>query len=100
MSAKPVCLACGLFFTPHKCGITWEEGMPQGRDPVRYTDPDTGREWSSYKLWRGDVWRCRGCGTEIIYGHGLQPVAIQHQPDYEKERQLAGGDSIPFVHDC
>jgi len=100
MSGKPVCLACGLFFTPHKTGITWEEGMPHGSSPLRYYDPDTGNKWHSYKLWRGDVYKCRGCETEIIVGHGQQPVAIQHEPNYEQERLACGGDAIPFVHDC
>jgi len=85
---------CGLFYTPIKNGVVWEEGMPHGFGPQRYPG------WTSYKLWRGDMWQCAGCNNEIIVGNGWQPMRVQHEPDYEKTREEWGGDEIPFVHDC
>lgn len=67
---KPVCVDCQLFYQPEKNGFPFEEGM-QGDG-----------EWQSYKLWLGDKWKCRGCGSEIIVGTGANPVSHHFMPDY------------------
>jgi hypothetical protein len=97
---KPVCPKCGLFFRPKHNGYTFEEGKPypDGDKPVFYTE-ESGKVWTSYKLWRGDLWECRGCGVQIIIG-ALHPVAEHFEPDYYKLRESYGGNDIPFVHDC
>lgn len=95
MSLKPICVPCGLFFTPDKNGQVVEEGKPHGgSEKERYPG------WTSYKLWRGDQWKCRGCGATIIVGVASVNFAEHYQSDYELVRQRYGGDDIPFVHDC
>lgn len=105
---KPICVPCGLFYRPEKNGQPVEEGKPhRERDqPVRWrgTNPDGPRwseykEWTSYKLYIGDKWKCRGCGSEIIVG--INGIMAEHfHKDYEEVRTHFGGDAIPFVHDC
>lgn len=96
---KPVCVTCGLFFRPKRNGQVFEEGKPDGAEPVRYTAED-GTKWSPYKLWSADLWECRGCGFQIIVGAGREPIAEHFHEDYEELRAAYGGDAIPFVHDC
>jgi hypothetical protein len=71
---KPICVPCKLFFRAEKNGYYFEEGMP--------TTSDRNGPWQSYKLWSGDLWRCRGCGAEIIVGTGANPMAEHYQSDY------------------
>lgn len=99
---KPVCVPCGLFFRPHRNGQVFEEGKPyqtKPDEPIRFYEPGSLKPWTSYKLWRGDQWICRGCGATIILGAG-QNYAEHYQKNYELERDKAGGDKVPFVHDC
>lgn len=88
---KPVCVPCKLFYSPEKTGTYFEEGMPSGKG-VR------GTIWEPYKLWVGDKWKCRGCGSEIIIGVPTHPLAEQHQRDYETQR--ARFDVELRVDDC
>lgn len=83
---KPVCLKCGLFFKPTKTAVGWEEMMPVDSD------------WRPYKLWMGDLMECRGCGAEIISGHGGDPIAIQHEDGYDRIRSQVA--PVVCVEDC
>jgi hypothetical protein len=67
----PICIQCGLFFRVQKNGITWEER-------IRVSDD----EWRPYKLWQADLWECRGCGTQILTGHGQKPIAEYFENNY------------------
>ena len=87
----PVCVACGLFFKPKKNGFAWVEGMP-----TVLVNGD--EEWKPYKLWLGDLLACAGCGTEIIAGHGREPISIHHEPNFEP-RLKAFNPSV-IVNDC
>lgn len=69
---KPICVSGRKFFRMKKSGVYFEEEMPL-RDES---------EWGPYKIWAGDVWQCDSCGTEIISGVGLRPLAEHYQPDY------------------
>lgn len=90
---KPVCVACGLFFKPKRCGVAWEESMPQGRAE---DGPDA--RWVPYKLWMADLYECRGCRTQIIVGHGRDPIAEHYQPGYRDAR--AAHLPLVIVNDC
>lgn len=73
-----VCVPCKLFFRPAKTGVVIEEGMPLG--PVQADgSPD---RWGPYKLWSADKWKCPGCGAEVIFGMGRQPIAEHFEKDY------------------
>jgi hypothetical protein len=77
---KPVCVPCQRFYRPKKNGLYFIEGMPVGNDAPPGTErPEA---WQPYKLWSGDEWQCRGCGSTIIVGCGLRPVAEHYDPDF------------------
>ena len=67
---KPVCASCHLFFHAEKNGFYFEEGMPVGEG------------YAPYKLWVGDLWKCLGCGAQVITGVSADPIAEHYQPDY------------------
>jgi len=72
--SKPVCMTCKLFYRAHKNGVWLTEMMP----------PYMGEtEWRPYKIWQADLWKCKGCGHEIIVGFGHNPVAIQHEEHFK-----------------
>lgn len=73
---KPVCVPCKLFYRPAKNGIEWIEGYP--------VFGDNEGEWAAYRVWMGDKWKCRGCGHEIVVGHGQGPMSEKHHADFEE----------------
>ena len=92
---KPVCVKCGLFFKPKKNGAVWKEGKPVGE--LRNGKPVDGT-WSSYKLWYGDWWECRQCGSQIIVGIGANPIAHCHESVYRELKKDM--KPVVFVEDC
>jgi len=38
----------------------------------------------SCRIWEADLWECPRCGTEIITGFGLAPIAEHFQDGYQK----------------
>lgn len=101
-SLKPVCVSCCRFFRPEKIGFRFTEGMPNGRWPGPGSTPP-GREqaayWKPYKLWVGDLWRCQGCGAEIVVGVGNGPVAEHYQDGLFAETRRQGFNQLQ-VNDC
>lgn len=95
---KPVCVKCGLFFKPERNGYTVEEGMPSGNDPRK----KFAEGWKSYKLWRGDLLKCAGCGTEIVVGFAHVPISEHYMGDYLNLRNVLidSGELETFVSDC
>lgn len=95
---KPICVTCRRFYRPHHTGKQFVEGMPVPGTKL----PEPGRarpeQWQPYKLWRGDEWKCHGCGSLIIVGTGYAPTRERHEPEFENERQLI----VPYlqVNDC
>ena len=85
---KPICVKCQLFFRPAVTGVHFEEGMPK----------DNNGTWGSYKLWTGDLWRCKGCGAAIIVGVGRAPIAEHHEIDYAFKAKMLR--PIMRVDDC
>lgn len=88
---KPICVPCKKFYRPEKNGAYFEEGMPV--DAKHHPGV-----WKPYKLWQGDLWRCQGCGAEIIVGAGRSPYAEHHEPDYAEQVQAA--EPLLLVEDC
>jgi hypothetical protein len=99
---KPVCVKCGLFFKPHITGTAFEEGKPYRstvKEKVRHVEPD-GTEWTGYKLWMGDTYKCRGCKAEIIVGVVAGNFSEHYKDNYKAMQEKYGGDKMVFVHDC
>ena len=93
---KPICVNCGRFFKPHRCGIRIMETMPVANDvqPGR----ENADRWRPYKLWAGDLYRCAGCGTEIVIGFGNLPIA-EHFEDRFAAMATANPPRVT-VNDC
>lgn len=112
--AKPICVGCRRFYRCEKNETQWEEGMPitpEGGMGLR-PEPEDGekagafahrlREWEShwgpYKLWMSDMWKCPGCGHQILIGVPTKPLAEHFEPDYAE--QVARADVLIRVNDC
>lgn len=99
---KPVCVPCRRFFRCEKVGYHFTEGMPNGTwpwgGPTQPGSPENDRYWQPYKLWVGDLWRCHGCGAEIIVGVAGSPVAHRHEKEFAEKRRN-GFDQLQ-VNDC
>lgn len=94
---KPICVPCERFYRPAKTGFAFIEGMPVNKD----TKPGkAGRslDWSPYKLWSGDLWRCPDCGSEVVIGTGFEPVRHHYQPDFDEQCALRGANLL--IKDC
>jgi len=85
---KPICLNCKLFYRPHRNGTYFTEGMQDGKGG-----------WKPYKMWIGDLWKCKSCGHEIIIGVGRDAVTEHYKDDFEDKRLRYGADKIQ-INDC
>lgn len=93
---KPICVACGRFYRVQRNGARFVEMMPA--DGIRHAEAGVGHpeQWTPYKLWAGDLWRCEGCGHELISGVAREPIAEHYQPNFAP--QVTG--DMPRVFDC
>lgn len=107
---KPVCVKCGLFYRPEKNGYMFEEGMPidsmaafyHANDRTEFDGKSFAPNWKSYKIWRGDKWRCVGCENEIVVGFANCPISEHYMGDYQqlREKLIEAGELETFVSDC
>lgn len=96
---KPVCKPCQRFFRPKKNGFAFVEAMPTSGPLPAKPGTEEPERWEPYKLWMGDLWECKGCGTEIIVGVGREPISEHYLDDFEKTRaSYPTADYI--VNDC
>jgi len=64
---KLVCTTCHCELRPETNGIIVIETASFG----------------PYKVWNADVWKCPGCGIEIVAGFGEVPIRADHySPDF------------------
>lgn len=73
MSHRPVCVKCALEMRPEK-------------NDVRVEDMDGPL---GFRLYSADLWKCEGCGTQVIAGFGSGPIVNAFQPGYAAERATA-----------
>ena len=91
---KPVCVKCQRFYRPKKNGVLLTEMAPHEEGaPAGVEKPEA---WHPYKIWHSDLWECRGCGHQIINGHGHVPVAENYQDEFAEHLRL----SDYVVNDC
>lgn len=98
---KPACVPCGRFFRPHKNGARIIECIPVKSRARRGAAHAI--EWTDYKLWMGDLWRCDGCGAQIAVGWGQRPMAEHYQPEFGPLRETAtrvNGGPLIRIYDC
>ena len=82
------CRPCGTFYKILRSGVSVEEGMPNGSGG-----------WQPYKLWQADLYKCEGCGAEVIAGFGRQPISEHYMSDYARLRAQVERD-LTVVNDC
>ena len=105
----PICVSCQRFYRPEKNGFTFLEGMPvpPSNQPMARVLPGTAHAeyWKPYKLWRGDLWKCEGCGHLIISGVPRLRMSEHYMPSFDEHvKQYATRyEGLPFpyqVNDC
>lgn len=105
----PICVPCQRFYRPEKNGFTFLEGMPVCIENNNSTYIQPGKvdadKWQPYKLWRGDLWKCEGCGHLIISGVGQAPWSEHYLPNFKGlvERYATKYKDLPYpyqVNDC
>jgi hypothetical protein len=96
MALKPICVPCQRFFKPETTGFSFVEAKPIKNFALPGTaDPAA---WVPYKLWRGDLWKCQGCGSEIVVGVGNGPVSQDYLPTFNDD--IVKHESKLQVNDC
>lgn len=66
---------------PLKNGVVVLEQMPIGNAMPGHAQPHL---WEPYRIWMADLYGCRACGHESIYGYGNKPVTEKHRPDFQR----------------
>lgn len=95
---KPVCVPCQRFYRMVKSGYYFIEAMPTGtpRPEPGTLEPE---HWTPYKVWAGDLWRCMGCGSQIVSGAGLHPIAEHYQAEFGATVERLNASQLQ-VNDC
>lgn len=93
----PVCVKCQRFYRPIRNGFPFIEGMPIGGSRVP-PGTEAPHLWKPYKLWRGDLMECQGCGHQIVSGFARQPVAEHYMPHFGEAVEALGAKLQ--VNDC
>jgi hypothetical protein len=93
---KPICVPCQRFYRPKKNGFTFMEMMPviDGALPG-VLEPE---KWKPYKLWRGDLYECQGCGHETVAGVASKPSSEHYMPGFGELAELLDADLK--INDC
>jgi hypothetical protein len=68
-----ICVKCSIEMYPEHNGVFVEEHA---------TNPDGSP--APYKIWIADLWHCRGCGWQGIFGFNREPL-VEHfnQEEYD-----------------
>ena len=77
---KPICVKCKRFYRPEKNGVFALEQMPNAVDARPGLEDEA--NWLPYKIWRADLYKCHGCGDEIITGYGVHPLSEHYEPKF------------------
>ena len=63
---RPVCPKCNMEFHPERNGI----GVLDMAD------------FGPYAVWDADLWKCPGCGVEVVGGFGGNPISCHHSATF------------------
>lgn len=94
---KPICVPCQRFYRMKKSGFYFIEAMPVNGNP----EPGASQpnNWEPYKVWSGDLWKCEGCGHEIVHGTGIHPIAEHYQKNFQEVVDRLNANQFQ-VNDC
>lgn len=84
---KPVCTACQRQVTIKKTGTNVVETYGPTRRPE--------------KVWRADVFACRGCGVELLVNFASYPIAERHRQGFDQllAELPHDPDGVYYVHE-
>ncbi len=82
-----------------KSGYYFIEAMPRPGVTGALPGNDAPEKWQPYKVWTGDLWRCWGCGAEILNGFGQAPISEHYKTDFADVVARLGADQLT-VNDC
>lgn len=68
--ARLVCGKCGLFMDPQRANVALLEKIGAVEKGIG----------GPYRLWEADVWRCPGCGHEVVVVSGDRPMVERDEP--------------------
>ena len=77
---RPICVGCRVAMRCERNGFV-------------VSDPSTSGACAT--LWRGDKWKCPGCGVQIVEGFGTGTLLVDYP---EEQREEAIIESMPFRH--
>lgn len=72
---KIICTTCQTDYKIYKNGIYVIEMFLNSPQP--------------YRIWSADLWKCRGCGNEVVNGFGNNPLAEHFQDDFQDMLEIA-----------
>lgn len=83
---KLVCVNCETELKPEVNGVVVVETMLV-REP--------------YKLWRADLWKCPGCGFEVVAGFGNRPTAEHFEEGFSEKltREIVIAGRVVYDHE-
>lgn len=96
---KPICVKCQRFYRPKQNGVMFTEMMPIGGAGINPPGTEAPEQWTPYKIWRGDLWHCLGCGHELISGVAYDPISEHYMPQFQETAEALGADKIK-INDC
>ncbi|KKK89938.1 hypothetical protein LCGC14_2728070 [marine sediment metagenome] len=67
---RPVCPKCNRELHPETNGV----GVL-----------DLGGDGKPYELYDADLWKCPGCGIEVVGGFGQGPISVHYLADFEAQ---------------
>lgn len=74
MSSGPVCVDCRVRMRCHRNSVFWLEHQE--------VISGNGTGHIPYKLYQGDMWKCRVCKMEVLVGFGR--AIPRHDPQFDK----------------
>lgn len=66
---RPVCPKCNRELHPEKNGVGVLDLNAKGKP---------------YKIYDADLWKCPGCGIEVVGGFGIGPISAHHEDSFQK----------------
>jgi hypothetical protein len=82
---KPICVRCQRFYRCKKNGFVFCEMMPKAGALDARPGTEAPHQWTPYKIWRGDLWECKGCGHWLVVGVARAPSSEHWKPDFAEE---------------
>ena len=84
---RAVCSKCQTEFRPEDIGVIVFEMSGE-----RFEAKD-------YKIWHADLYKCPGCGVEVVIRFADRPLAEHFQDDFEKKKNAILKSGVRVIYD-